>query len=206
MSIFIPRDKQHLIELILSINDTANISIDSDMLLELGFIADDIKGCLIGVIGEEHIKLYFVHSVIFRKDFYYIENNERIEHRNNDLPSTLVYSYVDGTLVSSKWFNHGLNFRLNKGIDYPIEIFFHSDIYTSYYFHTFPSNKPCLMLYGKNKDEICNVTYEIDKKQVDLETIQGLFPRFMGIKKPDLYHLTDLLTLDEMSIIEMYLM
>lgn len=209
MPIFIPRDKQHLIELILSINDTASISIDSYMFVELGFVEDHSKGCLIGMIGEEHIKLYLVHSVIFRKDFYYLKNNERIAHRNNDLPSNLNYSYVDGTLVISKWYNHGINSRITKDIDHPVEIFVHSTIHVAYYYHTLPfkpSGKLCLMEYNMYKDKMCNVAYEFNKKKVSLEIIQSLFSRFIGIKKSEIYNLSDFLTVEDLLILEMYLM
>lgn len=213
MSIIYPTTKEELIESILSVDNTANISLCKEIFYEIFAPADGKNYYYLGTIKEYIVKVLVFENQISIKTFYSHHNkinpmdSRTIEHRLDNLPSNIEYK--GGYPTSKSWKRYGKDGRTLESVERHYSYFYDVGEETAYLYYKnsifFDFNLDKIIIY---KNNYLYITYTFRNTLIKFEQIKSILDDF-GIEfnqLEDYERLTRRLSKSQLDLIEMLIL
>lgn len=214
-------------DVIQSVDNTGNLTLE--LLLDNGFSCINKKTdtserrIYSRKIDENVVYLSLRRSsnsgFIIQKEFFIMEDEKLLKHRENDLPQKIEYD-IFGNVRKTEWALKGKSERIHKGLEYPVRIeksdTMYSRFFNEFFYLNISDNEHKLLLYS-DKIVLYSISYLFDAPDVidDVHYVYKLkgykltqLNKFREmINEPpitDIESVTDLFTKSHLDLLEMY--
>jgi hypothetical protein len=212
MSIIYTTTKEELIESILYLDNTANISLCKEIFYEIFDPADGKNYYYLGIIKDYIVKVFVFENQISIKTFYSHHNkinpmdSRTIEHRLDNLPSNIEYE--GGHPAYKSWKRYGKDGRTLESVERHFSYFYDLDEETiSLYYKSSAFFDLNLDKVKIDKNNNLDITYIFRNNFIKFEQIKSIVNDF-GFelnKLEDYDRLTKRLSKEQLDLIEIFI-